>query len=166
MDFAGPSYFGGKNSELVLCAGKGISRTPIPCSHLAQIRAAGEIHIWDQESGTLLHHVRAQASGGDLTCIAWNHASEDPFMFATGSHDGAVRIWTKRLDEADEELLDPPLTGAHIPWANSPFEMLEHERSESPLAQQDFDYLHESLSDDAGPLLRDRAGTSAPAAKA
>jgi WD40 repeat protein len=42
----------------------------------------------------LLHHVRAQASGGDLTCIAWNHAANDPFMFATGSHDGAIRIWT------------------------------------------------------------------------
>jgi len=31
--------------------------------------------------------------GGDLTCVAWNPAA-DPFMFATGSHDGAVRIWT------------------------------------------------------------------------
>ena len=31
--------------------------------------------------------------GGDLTCLAWNPAAE-PFMFATGSHDGAVRIWT------------------------------------------------------------------------
>ena len=54
---------------------------------------AGDIHIWDRESAALLHHVRAQALGGDLTCIAWNHAVE-PFMFATGSHDGGVRIWT------------------------------------------------------------------------
>ncbi|KAK0192616.1 hypothetical protein F5146DRAFT_1102483 [Armillaria mellea] len=78
VEFAGPSYFGGKNDELVLCAGK-----------------AGDIHIWDQESGALLHYVRAQALGGDLTCIAWNPAAEDPYMFATGSHDGAVRIWTR-----------------------------------------------------------------------
>lgn len=28
-----------------------------------------------------------------MTCIAWNPAS-DPFMFATGSHDGSVQIWT------------------------------------------------------------------------
>ncbi|KAI0355885.1 WD40 repeat-like protein [Trametes cingulata] len=76
VDFAGPSYFGGKNDQLVLCAGK-----------------AGDIHIWDRESGTLLHHIRAQTVGGDLTCIAWNHAW-DTFMFATGSHDGGVRIWT------------------------------------------------------------------------
>ncbi|TCD66908.1 hypothetical protein EIP91_000747 [Steccherinum ochraceum] len=76
VDFAGPSYFGGKNDQLILCAGKG-----------------GDIHIWDRESATLLHHVRAQVLGGDLTCIAWNHA-QDSFMFATGSHDGAVRIWT------------------------------------------------------------------------
>lgn len=28
-----------------------------------------------------------------MTCIAWNPAA-DPFMFATGSHDGSVQIWT------------------------------------------------------------------------
>ncbi|VDB91362.1 unnamed protein product [Peniophora sp. CBMAI 1063] len=77
VDFAGPSYFGGKDDQLVLCAGK-----------------AGDIHIWDRESGSLLHHLRAQNfGGGDLTCIAWNPAA-DPYMFATGSHDGAVRVWT------------------------------------------------------------------------
>jgi len=76
VDFAGPSYFGGKDDQLIVCAGK-----------------AGDIHIWDRESAALLHHVRAQMVGGDLTCLAWNPAV-DPFMFATGSHDGAVRIWT------------------------------------------------------------------------
>lgn len=77
VDFAGPSYFGGKDDELVLCAGK-----------------AGDIHIWDRESATLLHHIRPQAlGGGDLTCIAWN-PSADPFMFATGTHDGGVHLWT------------------------------------------------------------------------
>ncbi|KAH9989621.1 hypothetical protein BJV77DRAFT_673056 [Russula vinacea] len=77
VDVAGRSNFGGKDDQLVLCAGK-----------------AGDIHIWDRESGTLLHHVHAQSLGsGDLTCVAWNPAA-DPFMFATGSHDGAVRIWS------------------------------------------------------------------------
>jgi len=61
-------------------------------------RAAGDIHIWDRDSATLLHHVRAQALGGDLTCIAWNHASSNPFMFATGSHEGAVKLWTTAPD--------------------------------------------------------------------
>ncbi|KAH9996706.1 WD40-repeat-containing domain protein [Russula compacta] len=75
-DFAGPSNFGGKDDQLVLCACK-----------------AGDIHIWDRESGALLHHILAQSLGGDLTCVAWNSVA-DPFMFATGSHDGAVRIWT------------------------------------------------------------------------
>ncbi|KIK82317.1 hypothetical protein PAXRUDRAFT_35593 [Paxillus rubicundulus Ve08.2h10] len=77
IDFAGHSYFGGKDDQLVLCAGK-----------------AGDIHIWDRDSATLLHHVRAQDLGGDLTCIAWNQSAEEPFMFATGSHDGTVHIWT------------------------------------------------------------------------
>jgi len=76
VDFAGPSYFGGKEDQLIVCAGK-----------------AGDIHVWDRESGALLHHIQAQVVGGDLTCVAWNPAAE-PFMFATGSHDGAVRVWT------------------------------------------------------------------------
>ncbi|KAI0301607.1 hypothetical protein B0F90DRAFT_1817073 [Multifurca ochricompacta] len=76
VDFAGPSSFGGRDDELVLCAGK-----------------AGDIHIWDRESASYLHHIRAPALGGDMTCIAWNPAAER-FMFATGSHDGTVQIWT------------------------------------------------------------------------
>ena len=55
----------------------------------------GDIHIWDRESGALLHHIRAQVVGGDLTCVACNPVA-DSLMFATGSHDGAVRIWTDR----------------------------------------------------------------------
>jgi len=54
---------------------------------------AGDIHIWDRESASYLHHIRASALGGDMTCIAWNPVA-DPFMFATGSHDGTVQIWT------------------------------------------------------------------------
>lgn len=77
VDFAGHGYFGGKDDQLVLCAGK-----------------AGDIYIWDRDSAILLHTISAQALGGDLTCLAWNQAVEDVFMFATGSHDGAVRVWT------------------------------------------------------------------------
>ena len=101
VDFAGPSYFGGKDDQLIVCAGKG---RPHPfCRSISSMTkllmysfilyTAGDIHIWDRESGALLHHVRAQMVGGDLTCLAWNPAA-DPFMFATGSHDGAVRVWT------------------------------------------------------------------------
>ncbi|GJE97468.1 WD40 repeat domain-containing protein [Phanerochaete sordida] len=100
VDFAGPSYFGGKNDELVLCAGK-----------------AGDIHIWDRESGTLLHHIRPQVlGGGDLTCIAWN-PSADPFMFATGTHDGGVHLWTTLADgrEALRLLDDAPSRGSTHP---------------------------------------------------
>lgn len=57
---------------------------------------AGDIHIWDRESSTLLHHVQTQTldrASGDLTCVAWNPTTS-PFMFASGTHDGAVKIWT------------------------------------------------------------------------
>lgn len=157
VDFAGPSYFGGKNNELVLCAGKGTF--PVgSCNHFPLTifgHQAGDIHIWDQESGALLHHVRAQALGGDLTCIAWNHAAEDPFMFATGSHDGAVRIWTKPPNSPyDTHAHDgAPLTRTH-----SPFQMEEIPRSESPVAQQDMDSvdISDGPHNGSGLLLKER----------
>ncbi|KAG2337636.1 WD40 repeat-like protein [Suillus weaverae] len=76
VDFVGPSYFGGMDDQLVLCAGK-----------------AGDIHIWERDTAILLHYIRPQMFGGDLTCVAWNHSADDPFMLATGSHDGTVHIW-------------------------------------------------------------------------
>ncbi|KZV68541.1 WD40 repeat-like protein [Peniophora sp. CONT] len=69
--------FGGADDELVLCASK-----------------AGDIHIWVRESGLLVHHFCARELGGsDITCIAW-HPAAGTYTFATGSHDGAVRVWT------------------------------------------------------------------------
>ncbi|KAG1850768.1 hypothetical protein C8R48DRAFT_778113 [Suillus tomentosus] len=41
VDIAGSSYFGDKEDQLVLCAGK-----------------AGDIHIWDRDSAALLHYIR------------------------------------------------------------------------------------------------------------
>lgn len=79
FELAGPCYFGGRDDQFVLCAGK-----------------AGDIHIWDRDSGLLLRYIRPQTPNtfGDLTCIAWNHGTDDTFAFATGSHDGAVRLWS------------------------------------------------------------------------
>ncbi|KAF8524312.1 WD40 repeat-like protein [Hysterangium stoloniferum] len=79
VEFAGTSYFGGKDDQLILCAGKN-----------------GHIHIWDRESATLLHDIRVP--DGDLTGIAWNASSDVP-MFATGSHDGRVKIWTSPIPQ-------------------------------------------------------------------
>ncbi|KAF8835950.1 WD40 repeat-like protein [Paxillus ammoniavirescens] len=77
VDIAGPCHFGGKDDQFVLCAAK-----------------TGDIHIWDRETAALLHCIRPQnpPGVGDLTCIGWNYATDDPMMFATGSHDGTVRI--------------------------------------------------------------------------
>ena len=56
------------------------------------------MHIWDRKSAIELHQFKAQEqdrqeSDSDLTCIAWNPAAS-PFMFAAGSHDGTVTVWT------------------------------------------------------------------------
>ncbi|CAK5261896.1 unnamed protein product [Mycena citricolor] len=110
-----------------------------------KVSQSGDIHIWDQESGTLLRHIRAAQQSGDLTCIAWNHAAEDPFMFATGSHDGAVRIWTKPIEISGGKGLAPlaidteekPDTKESEPVrSSSPFDMA---RTDSPLTQAEFE---------------------------
>lgn len=102
-DFAGPSYFGGKDDHLVFCASK-----------------AGDIHIWDRESGSLLHHIRPEEGDGDsLTCIAWNHSS-DNYMFATGSHDGAVRLWQANAGGTRNSLIEhDPVSSAGDTSASS-----------------------------------------------
>ncbi|TFY77336.1 hypothetical protein EWM64_g6675 [Hericium alpestre] len=75
-EWSGPACFGGKNDELVLCASK-----------------SGDIYMWDRDSAALLHHINVPALGGNLTSLAWNPAA-DPFMFAIGSHSGALGVWT------------------------------------------------------------------------
>ncbi|KAJ3919111.1 hypothetical protein F5877DRAFT_78408 [Lentinula edodes] len=112
-DFAGPSYFGGKNEELVLCVDK----------NRVILFFVGDLHIWDRESGTLLHRIRAYELGRDVTCIAWNHP-HDPFMFATGSLHGSVQLWTRH----EQQLLSPTLRSA------SPDDMRD---SDIPLPQQE-----------------------------
>ncbi|KAI0030317.1 WD40-repeat-containing domain protein [Vararia minispora EC-137] len=80
VSFAGSSYFGGENDQLVLCAGK-----------------AGDVYIWHTRTGKLLRHITArECMGADLSCIAGSR-QENPFMVATGSINGAVQIWAKDI---------------------------------------------------------------------
>lgn len=77
-DFAGSSHFGGKDNQLVLCATK-----------------RGDICFWHREMGTLLYHIApTRSDGDDIACISCNRAQEGLLMFATGSQDGSIRIWT------------------------------------------------------------------------
>ncbi|KLO19357.1 WD40 repeat-like protein [Schizopora paradoxa] len=98
VDFAGPSHFGGRDDELVVSAGKN-----------------GTIYVWDSKTGFLLHQFSTRDIEGELTCIAWNHAS-DKFMFGAGRHDGTVRVWT-------------PTSRSNIPPGSS----IDTPRSSSPL---------------------------------
>ncbi|PFH48870.1 hypothetical protein AMATHDRAFT_5391 [Amanita thiersii Skay4041] len=79
----GHSYYGGSNDELVICASK-----------------TGEIQVWDQESGSTLHHLRPPSHATPLACVGWNRA-RDEFMFAIGSHDGDVQVWAKPQPEQE-----------------------------------------------------------------
>ncbi|KZT24894.1 WD40 repeat-like protein [Neolentinus lepideus HHB14362 ss-1] len=127
VDFAGPSYFGGKEDQLIFCAGK-----------------AGDIHIWDRDSGELLHYLRAQqGAGGDLTSIAWNQGS-DTFMFATGSHDGYLKIWTPRDASSRGRQGYGPGSGIQS-RPDSPYGLDVDKWTDSP-AQQEFDLRDRDVS--------------------
>lgn len=131
---------------------------------------AGDIHIWDRESGTLLHHVHAQSlGGGDLTCVAWNPAV-DPFMFATGSHNGAVRIWTSVSAPSQDKR---GRSGSVTPLSDTSSQLhLDLEpRTEGSAGQQRFDHallraetprVSESSEDAAGPSSRRTIASSMP----
>ncbi|PSR73648.1 hypothetical protein PHLCEN_2v10567 [Hermanssonia centrifuga] len=81
--FAGlPSIFGGSHDQLILRAS-----------------TAGDIYVWDRDSATLLHQIHVPTRLGHLTSFAWNRAASDSWMFVTGSHEGAVYIWTTPTDE-------------------------------------------------------------------
>ncbi|KIJ06708.1 hypothetical protein PAXINDRAFT_177738 [Paxillus involutus ATCC 200175] len=88
VDIVGPCQFGGKDDQFVLCAAK-----------------TGDIHIWDRETAAPLHCIRPQNTPGvgDLTCIGWNYATDDPMMFATGSHDGKVRIYSTPPEDSESD---------------------------------------------------------------
>ncbi|KAI6045140.1 hypothetical protein EDC04DRAFT_2560260, partial [Pisolithus marmoratus] len=101
FELAGPCYFGGMDDQFVLCAGR-----------------AGDIHIWDRDTALLLRYIRPQTPNtfGDLSCIAWNYGPDDTFMFATGGHDGTVRLWSTAVpppvDETNSE--SPPFYDRHL----------------------------------------------------
>ncbi|GJE84621.1 WD40 repeat-like protein [Phanerochaete sordida] len=75
------SVFGGENDGFVLRA-----------------ETAGHIHIWDRDTATPLHFIHAPGSISQVTSLAWNTMANS-LMFATGSLDGAVRIWTATAQE-------------------------------------------------------------------
>ncbi|KAF8433293.1 WD40-repeat-containing domain protein [Boletus edulis BED1] len=86
---AGSCYFGGNDEQFVFCVGK-----------------AGDVHIWDRETAALLRYIRPMnmSETRDMTCIGWNDGTDESMMFATGSHDGTVRVWsTAMVNRVDEE---------------------------------------------------------------
>ncbi|KAJ8594595.1 WD40 repeat-like protein [Rhizopogon salebrosus TDB-379] len=71
------STFGGKDDQFILCASE-----------------FGDILIWDRDTAALLHRIRPTYPAQELTCIACNQLTDDPFSIASGGRDGSIRIWT------------------------------------------------------------------------
>lgn len=91
--------------------------------HTLISQLGGEIHIWDRETGALLHSLRAQDGDqpSDLTGIAWNHTSPG-IMFASSSHDGTVQVWTGPMSSTMSAPTVIPM-GFGGPVVESPREM-------------------------------------------
>ena len=128
--------------------------------------SAGDIHIWDRESGALLQHFPAHDLEGDLTCIAWNHAAPT-VMFSTGSHDGGVKIWTAPMAAVvapTPQRVTAAAATSELPQ-NSIFNWSSEsiQRSESPIHDDDFPdeaTEYSSADNDLARLLNDRRAIS------
>ncbi|KAI0773349.1 quinon protein alcohol dehydrogenase-like superfamily [Irpex lacteus] len=84
-----PSIFGGEHDHLVL-----------------RVTTVGDIFVWERHSAIILHCIRAPPTlRGCITSFAWNRGSAN-YMFATGTHDGTIHIWTERQDNDQEDLDD------------------------------------------------------------
>ncbi|KAG8973991.1 hypothetical protein FRC05_008048 [Tulasnella sp. 425] len=96
MEFAGPSYLGGTHDQFVI---------------------EGNIHIWDRETGLLLHSLQGANIIGntpeDLTAVGWNNCATGRYMFASGTSGGTIRIWTAEEAPPDSRL--PSRTGSPTP---------------------------------------------------
>jgi len=117
VEWAGPSYCGGLKDLFVICAGK-----------------KGEIHIWDKETGMLLHTLQGanvvEGIDEDVTSIAWNRDTPGHYMFASATHDGAVKIWTasappetpspSRIGSPTPSIKRPRLYGENAPATTTP----------------------------------------------
>lgn len=55
------------------------------------------IHTWDRATAEHLRRIEMPSGMGRITALAWNHGASD-WMFATGTHDGKVQVWTVRDD--------------------------------------------------------------------
>lgn len=100
-----PAVFGGPQDQLVLRAGT--------CSsfhvHIFQsfqrliFILASDIHIWGRDTAVFLREIKVPENPGHLTTFAWNRGLKDTWMFAVGTHDGIVHIWSVSPDKRPHE---------------------------------------------------------------
>lgn len=135
-----PSIFGGEYDHLVLRAASGQSLyiSASAWSLLTSFITVGDIYVWDRDSAVLIYCIRAPAAlQSQLTSFAWNGGSSD-YMFATGTHDGTVHIWT----------IPPP-------------EVLDQDNFDSGSPSTYTDVLSDTpFSNHANPFFRSRFSTS------
>ncbi|KIP12841.1 hypothetical protein PHLGIDRAFT_32714 [Phlebiopsis gigantea 11061_1 CR5-6] len=128
--FAGfPATFGGPQDELILRVG-----------------SAGNIYVWDRYSANLLSQITAPASLGNLTAFTWNRGP-GAWMFATGTHEGGVHIWTIPSEEKPALVISEPKilsaqegqaiqTSPEMDTASTPDGIRSDESVESPVAER------------------------------
>ncbi|KAI0736389.1 hypothetical protein BC629DRAFT_484921 [Irpex lacteus] len=87
-----PSIYGGEHDHLVLRVG-----------------TVGHIFFWERDTATMmLYCIRAPSTlQGCITSFAWNRGSAK-YMFAMGTRDGTIHIWTEGQHASNEGQDDHP----------------------------------------------------------
>ncbi|CAE6538493.1 unnamed protein product [Rhizoctonia solani] len=94
FEFTGQSFFGGPSEMFVCCASK-----------------SGELYIWDRNSTTLLHTLRADSSEG-MKVFTGNQRAIPGFTLVSGEIDGTLRIWSSEIASPIQPTSSP---GPHTP---------------------------------------------------
>ncbi len=117
-----PSVFGGNHDVLILRAETSQFRLHniISVYLLLIVALTGEysdgyIHAWDRTSAEHLFRLDASRDviGGELTSFSWNRGSKE-YMFATGTDQGQVHIWTQPYELDTSE----PTSDSGVPPAS------------------------------------------------
>lgn len=122
------------------------------------IRAEGDFYVWHRDMGTLIYCIRAPQNFGTLTSFAWNRWSDD-WMFATGTHEGAVHVWKIRQEEPEETPRRSPVSPSWLAPASPSSPMVKAPR---PMMSKAMDAHRVMNTQDRFGFTRERGGSRLP----
>lgn len=117
IQLRGHGSFAGERDSMIVCADVGALTSffvyTICCLNLLP---EGAIHVWDRETATHIHQIKAHATGIGLRCMAWGPHLNNKVQFATVGA-GQLYFWSKKQPSESRSSWtdDEPYKLTHMP---------------------------------------------------